>query len=149
VTIEREISGPQQIEDVRNEKIYLEGILRRGSCLRTAVGQLALTHRKARHGAQEIYSDYRRCCIRTALTQTRQSLRLPGQLGGAVRTAGCGGRGTHVATSFSQNTAAQVTALADLFQNQLDAAARTSIRLNANLSRQPIDGKLLFGSARV
>jgi len=28
VTIERETSGPQQIEDVRNEKIYLERILR-------------------------------------------------------------------------------------------------------------------------
>jgi L-ribulose-5-phosphate 3-epimerase len=28
VTIERETSGPQQIEDVRNETIYLEGILR-------------------------------------------------------------------------------------------------------------------------
>jgi L-ribulose-5-phosphate 3-epimerase len=28
VTIERETSGPQQIEDVRNEKVYLEGILR-------------------------------------------------------------------------------------------------------------------------
>jgi L-ribulose-5-phosphate 3-epimerase len=28
VTIERETSGPQQIEDVRQEKIYLEGILR-------------------------------------------------------------------------------------------------------------------------
>lgn len=28
VTIERETSGPQQIEDVRQEKLYLEGILR-------------------------------------------------------------------------------------------------------------------------
>lgn len=28
VTIERETSGPQQIEDVKNEKAYLEGILR-------------------------------------------------------------------------------------------------------------------------
>ena len=28
VTIERETSGPQQVEDVKNEKIYLEGILR-------------------------------------------------------------------------------------------------------------------------
>ncbi|HEX4756349.1 MAG TPA: sugar phosphate isomerase/epimerase family protein [Terracidiphilus sp.] len=28
ITIERETSGPQQIEDVRNEKTYLEGILR-------------------------------------------------------------------------------------------------------------------------
>ena len=29
VTIEREISGPQQIADVRAEKVYLEGILSR------------------------------------------------------------------------------------------------------------------------
>ena len=29
ITIERETSGPQQIEDVRQEKIYLEGILRK------------------------------------------------------------------------------------------------------------------------
>jgi sugar phosphate isomerase/epimerase len=28
VTIERETSGPQQIEDVRQEKLYLENILR-------------------------------------------------------------------------------------------------------------------------
>jgi sugar phosphate isomerase/epimerase len=28
VTIERETSGPQQIEDVKNEKLYLENILR-------------------------------------------------------------------------------------------------------------------------
>jgi sugar phosphate isomerase/epimerase len=28
ITIERETSGPQQVEDVRNEKTYLEGILR-------------------------------------------------------------------------------------------------------------------------
>jgi L-ribulose-5-phosphate 3-epimerase len=28
ITIERETSGPQQIEDVRNEKIYLENVLR-------------------------------------------------------------------------------------------------------------------------
>jgi sugar phosphate isomerase/epimerase len=28
ITIERETSGPQQVEDVRNEKIYLEAILR-------------------------------------------------------------------------------------------------------------------------
>jgi hypothetical protein len=27
VTIERETSGPQQIEDVKNEKLYLENIL--------------------------------------------------------------------------------------------------------------------------
>jgi sugar phosphate isomerase/epimerase len=27
ITIERETSGPQQIEDVKNEKIYLERII--------------------------------------------------------------------------------------------------------------------------
>ena len=29
ITIEREISGPRQIEDVRKEKVYLEGVLSR------------------------------------------------------------------------------------------------------------------------
>ena len=57
---------------------------------------------------------------------------------------GCGGRGTHVATSFSQNTAAQVAALADLFQNQLDAGRAHFNQVNASLGRQPIDSKLLF-----
>jgi myo-inositol 2-dehydrogenase / D-chiro-inositol 1-dehydrogenase len=57
---------------------------------------------------------------------------------------GCGGRGTHVATSFSQNTTAQVTALADLFQNQLDAGRAHFNQVNAALGRQPIDSKLLF-----
>jgi hypothetical protein len=57
---------------------------------------------------------------------------------------GCGGRGTHVATSFSENTAAQVTALADLFQNQLDAGRAHFNQVNARLGRQPIDSKLLF-----
>jgi myo-inositol 2-dehydrogenase/D-chiro-inositol 1-dehydrogenase len=57
---------------------------------------------------------------------------------------GCGGRGTHVATSFSQNTAARVAALADLFQNQLDAGRAHFNQVNASLSRQPIDSKLLF-----
>jgi predicted dehydrogenase len=57
---------------------------------------------------------------------------------------GCGGRGTHVATSFSQNTVAQVAALADLFQNQLDAGRAHFNQVNASLGRQPIDSKLLF-----
>src|ERR1017187_468816 len=34
---------------------------------------------------------------------------------------GCGNRGTSVATSFAQNTSAQIVALADLFPDQLAA----------------------------
>src|SRR5580658_7691535 len=57
---------------------------------------------------------------------------------------GCGNRGTSVANSFSQNTAAQVVALADLFPDNLAAGRSHFDQLNASLSRAPIDGKLLF-----
>jgi myo-inositol 2-dehydrogenase / D-chiro-inositol 1-dehydrogenase len=68
------------------------------------------------------------------------------QANSAVRLGllGCGNRGTHVATSFSQNTVAQVVALADLFQNQLDAGRVHFNAVNTNLGRQPIDTKLMF-----
>jgi predicted dehydrogenase len=57
---------------------------------------------------------------------------------------GCGNRGTHVATSFSQNTVAQVVALADLFPNQLEEGHAHFDQVNAALGRQPIDSKLMF-----
>src|SRR5262249_1048468 len=57
---------------------------------------------------------------------------------------GCGSRGTAVATSFSQNTIAQVVALADLFADQLAAGQNHFNKLNADLGRQTIDAKLLF-----
>jgi predicted dehydrogenase len=57
---------------------------------------------------------------------------------------GCGSRGTAVSTSFSQNTVAQVVALADLFPDQLAACRGHFNELNASLGRQPIDSKLLF-----
>jgi predicted dehydrogenase len=68
------------------------------------------------------------------------------QANSAVRMAllGCGNRGTHVATSFSQNTVAQVVALADLFQDQLDAGHVHFNEVNAGLGRAAIDSKLLF-----
>jgi predicted dehydrogenase len=68
------------------------------------------------------------------------------QANSAVRLAliGCGGRGTHVATSFSQNTIAQVVALADLFPSQLEAGHTHFDRINASLGRAAIDSKLLF-----
>lgn len=57
---------------------------------------------------------------------------------------GCGNRGTHVATSFSQNTVAQVVALADLFHNQLEAGKAHFDDVNQKLGRQPIDSNLMF-----
>jgi myo-inositol 2-dehydrogenase / D-chiro-inositol 1-dehydrogenase len=68
------------------------------------------------------------------------------QANSAVRLGllGCGSRGTAVATSFSQNTTAQVAALADLFPDQLAAGREHFDRLNVSLGRQPIDTRLLF-----
>ncbi len=57
---------------------------------------------------------------------------------------GCGSRGTHVATSFSQNTAAQVVALADLFPDKLEAGRAHFDKVNVSLGRPPIDPSLLF-----
>src|SRR6201997_3695819 len=57
---------------------------------------------------------------------------------------GCGSRGTSVATSFSQNTTAQVVALADIFEDQLAAGKAHFDKVNADLGRTPIDSKLLF-----
>jgi predicted dehydrogenase len=68
------------------------------------------------------------------------------QANSAVRHAllGCGNRGTSVATSFSQNTSAQVVALADIFPDQLDAGKQHFDKVNADLGRAPIDQKLMF-----
>src|ERR1700726_2833684 len=68
------------------------------------------------------------------------------QANSAVRLGllGCGSRGTAVSTSFSQNTTAQVIALADLFPDQLATGRDHFDQLNASLGRQPIDSKLLF-----
>ena len=71
------------------------------------------------------------------------------QANSAVRLGllGCGSRGTAVATSFSKNTTAQVTALADLFPDQLAAGRGYFDQLNSSLGRQPTDSKLLFHGA--
>ncbi len=68
------------------------------------------------------------------------------QANSAVRLGllGCGNRGTSVATSFSENTSAQVVALADLFADQLAAGKDHFDKVNAGLGRTAIDGKLMF-----
>ena len=57
---------------------------------------------------------------------------------------GCGNRGTRVATSFANNTIARVTALADLFQDQLKEAKSHFDGIAANKRYAGIDSKLLF-----
>jgi myo-inositol 2-dehydrogenase / D-chiro-inositol 1-dehydrogenase len=68
------------------------------------------------------------------------------QANSAVRLGllGCGNRGTAVATSFSQNTTAQVVALADLFADQLAAGQDHFNKVNTDLGRSSVDSKLLF-----
>jgi myo-inositol 2-dehydrogenase/D-chiro-inositol 1-dehydrogenase len=68
------------------------------------------------------------------------------QANSAVRLGllGCGNRGTAVATSFSNSTTAQVVALADIFPDKLAQGRSHFNELNAGLSRQPIDEKMLF-----
>src|SRR4051812_38238616 len=81
-----------------------------------------------------------------AITILKPQVAFGYQANSAVRMAllGCGNRGTHVATSFSQNTEAQVVALADLFMDQLGEAKAHFDKLNATLGRAPVDPKLMF-----
>jgi predicted dehydrogenase len=57
---------------------------------------------------------------------------------------GCGHRGTHVATSFANNTSARVVALADLFQDQLDKGKKHFDGVAAQHGYAGIDSRLMF-----
>jgi len=57
---------------------------------------------------------------------------------------GCGHRGTHVATSFANNTSARVVALADLFQDQLDKGKQHFDGVASQHGYAGIDSKLMF-----
>ncbi len=57
---------------------------------------------------------------------------------------GCGHRGTGVATSFANNTIARVTALADLFQDQLETAKNHFDGIAMKKGYAGIDRQLMF-----
>jgi myo-inositol 2-dehydrogenase/D-chiro-inositol 1-dehydrogenase len=57
---------------------------------------------------------------------------------------GCGRRGTGVATSFATNTPARVVALADLFQDQLDAAKKHFDEVAVHQGYAGVDPTLMF-----
>jgi myo-inositol 2-dehydrogenase / D-chiro-inositol 1-dehydrogenase len=61
---------------------------------------------------------------------------------------GCGNRGTSVATSFAQNTSAQIVALGDLFADNLAAGRVHFDKVNADLGHAALDAKLLFRGPR-
>ncbi len=61
---------------------------------------------------------------------------------------GCGRRGTGVATSFATNTNTRVTALTDLFQDQLDAAKQHFDGVAAKQGYAGVDPKLMFRGPR-
>jgi myo-inositol 2-dehydrogenase / D-chiro-inositol 1-dehydrogenase len=68
------------------------------------------------------------------------------QANSAVRLGllGCGNRGTTVSTSFSNNTTAQVAALADIFPDKLELGHKHFSEVNEKLSRPKIESKSLF-----
>jgi myo-inositol 2-dehydrogenase/D-chiro-inositol 1-dehydrogenase len=84
----------------------------------------------------------RRDFIRTGRSRVRVAYSQAGhgfgyQANSAVRLGllGCGSRGTHVATSFAQNTTAQVVALGRSVPDQLAAGRAHFDQLNAGLGR--------------
>jgi predicted dehydrogenase len=68
------------------------------------------------------------------------------QRNSAVRMAllGCGGRGTGVAASFSQETSAQYVALADLFQEQTERAQKTVRDAAAKKGKPGVESSMLL-----
>src|SRR5262245_33313164 len=61
-----------------------------------------------------------------------------------VGLLGCGGRGTEDATNLVDTGGARVTALADLFQDQLDAARATFDKYQQAKGYPALDPKQLF-----
>jgi len=81
-----------------------------------------------------------------ALTILKPSAAFGYEANSAIRMGllGCGNRGTHVATSFSQNTVAQVVAVADIFEDQLNAGKAHFDEINGSLGRAAIEPKMMF-----
>lgn len=57
---------------------------------------------------------------------------------------GCGRRGTSVATSFAKNAGVEITALADIFPDQLAVGKKHFDEVNASLGLPAIDEKRMF-----
>ncbi len=72
------------------------------------------------------------------------------QANSAVRLGllGCGGRGTGVTSSFLRNTSAVVTAIGDMFQDNLEAGRQRLDKVSAGLGKPAIDPSRMFRGPR-
>src|SRR5512139_835365 len=68
------------------------------------------------------------------------------QANSAVRLGllGCGGRGRNVMGSFLENTGAVLTAIGDMFQDNLDAGAAELNGVSAKFGKPAVDAAHLF-----
>ena len=68
------------------------------------------------------------------------------QANSAVRLGvlGCGGRGTAVTESFLQNTGAVVTAMGDIFQDNMEKSAQTLSGISRSLNKPFADAAHMF-----
>jgi len=84
------------------------------------------------------------------VTILKPSLVFGSQANSAVRLGllGCGGRGTTVTASFLRNTGAVVTALGDIFQDNLEQGKQRLDEVSAKLGKPPIDASRMFKGAK-
>jgi myo-inositol 2-dehydrogenase / D-chiro-inositol 1-dehydrogenase len=80
------------------------------------------------------------------VTILKPSIVFGSQANSAVRLGllGCGGRGTGVTSGFLQNTGAVVTAIGDIFQDNLDRGKQTLDQVAAKVGKPAIDPSRMF-----
>jgi predicted dehydrogenase len=80
------------------------------------------------------------------ITILKPSIVFGTQANSAVRLGllGCGGRGVGVTSSFLRHTGAVVTAIGDVFQNNVDAAKNRLDAVSGGLGKPAIDGSRMF-----
>ncbi len=85
-----------------------------------------------------------------SVTILKPSLVWGSQANSAIRLGllGCGGRGTNVTGSFLRNTSAVVTAIGDIFQDNLEAGRQHLDKVSAEVGKPAIDPSHMFRGPR-
>ena len=80
------------------------------------------------------------------VTILKPSIVFGSQANSAVRLGllGCGGRGTTVTSSFLENTGAVVTAIGDIFQDNLQKGKQQLDQVSAKMNKPAIDASRMF-----
>src|SRR5512142_134774 len=88
--------------------------------------------------------------VAAGITILKPSIVWGTQANSAVRLGllGCGGRGRNVTGSFIENTSAVVTALGDLFGDQLEVAHKELGEIAAKKGKPAVDAEHLFKGPR-